>query len=139
MESELFSSAIFLTNMLSSVNSRSGLLSSATHCFFQQAFHATSVIRHMRQLKLNSSNNASNNESATTPTNQPIRSRKALFIDQSKSMLFVIYSISILLARGMMTHSMSNSSRETQKWQPLDGNVVQCLVIHVQCGNIETP
>ena len=36
---------------------------------FQQAFHATSVIRHMRQLKLNSSNNASTNESATTPTN----------------------------------------------------------------------
>jgi calcium/calmodulin-dependent protein kinase I len=36
---------------------------------WKQAFHATSVIRHMRQLKLNSSNNASTNESATTPTN----------------------------------------------------------------------
>ena len=56
---------------------------------------------------------------------------KPFLIDQSKSMLFVIYSISILLARGMMTHSMSNSSRETQKWQPLDGNVVQIVLYNV--------
>lgn len=37
-------------------------------------------------------------------TSQSEAGSEVPFIDQSKSMLFVIYSISILLARGMMTH-----------------------------------